>query len=426
MAKPYVMPKLAMAMNEGTVNEWFVNHGDKVEAGQPLASVETEKVAYDVESPESGYFCIVLPAGETVACEELIGYFCDTPEEVAELISAASGASPTDSSVSVGWEITGVVTPAGEATKVIVPAPAHTEGSRIIASPLARKMAKDASLDLRVVTGTGTGGRIVKRDVSGALERDLQHAPAQMSAMAQVGASRELARIPMTGMRKTIAERMMQSLQTTAQLSSGWESDITDMLAARSKFVARAEQLGTRVSVNAFIIKAIAYGIKQVPIANSCQHGNDVVIYDNINMGIAISMPGATEYDSGLMVAVLHNVERMGVVEIDREMKALINRVRNGEATADEMSGSTITLSSTAGIAPPGMTTTPVLNLPNAALVGPSTPVDKPVVHNGEIMIRTMMPVSFTFDHRLLHGEPAARFMNAMHEALENPELMLA
>ncbi len=198
------------------------------------------------------------------------------------------------------------------------------------------------------------------------------------------------------------------------------------MLAARSKFVAKAEQLGTKVSVNAFIIKAIAYGVKQVPIANSCQHGNDVVIYDNINMGIAISMPGATEYDSGLMVAVLHNVERMGVVEIDREMKALINRVRNGEATADEMSGSTITLSSTAGIAPPGMTTTPVLNLPNAALVGPSTPVDKPVVHNGEIMIRTMMPVSFTFDHRLLHGEPAARFMNAMHEALENPELMLA
>ena len=143
-------------------------------------------------------------------------------------------------------------------------------------------------------------------------------------------------------------------------------------------------------------------------------------------MGIAISTPGTTEFDSGLMVAVLHNVERMGLVEIDREMKALISRVRNGEATADDMSGSTITLSSTAGLAPPGMTTTPVLNLPNAALVGPSTPVDKPVAYNGEIAIRTMMPVSFTFDHRLLDGEPAARFMKAMHEALENPELMLA
>ena len=426
MATPYVMPKLAMAMNEGTVNEWLVNHGDKVEVGQALASVETEKVAYDVESPENGYLCIVLPVGETVACEELIAYFCDTPQEVAEIISATSGAPPNASSVSVEYEVAAAVTPVSEAAKVIVPDSVPAEGSRIIASPLAKKMGKDASLDLRAVAGTGPGGRIVKRDVSGALERGLQHAPAQMSAMAQVDASRELARIPMTGARKTISERMMQSLQTTAQLSSGWESDITDMLAARSKFVSRAEQLGTKVSVNAFIVKAIAYGIKQVPIVNACQKGNDVVVYDNINMGIAISMPGATEFDSSLVVAVLHNVERMGVVEIDREMKALINRVRSGQATADELSGSTITLSSTAGIAPPGMTTTPVLNLPNAALVAPSTPVDKPAVHKGEIMVRTMMPVSFTFDHRLLNGEPAARFMNAMHEALENPELMLA
>ena len=426
MATPYVMPKLAMAMNEGTVSEWLVNHGDKVESGQPLAAVETEKVTYDVESPESGYICIILQQGETVPCEDLVAYFCETPEEVAEMAASASESAPAEEGGSVAPEPAADNTPAQAANTVVSAAPVHAEGARIIASPLAKKMAKEAGLDLRVVAGSGPSGRIVKRDVVDALERGLQLAPAQGGAMAQVGGSRELARIPLTGMRKTISERMMQSLQTTAQLSSGWESDITDLLAARKKFVARADELGTKVSVNAFIIKAIAYGIKQVPIANSCQNGNDVVIYENINMGIAISIPGNTEYDSGLMVAVLHNVERMGLVEIDREMKALINRVRNGEATADDISGSTITLSSTAGLAPPGMTTTPVLNLPNAALVGPSTPIDKPVVHNGEIAVRTMMPVSFTFDHRLLDGEPAARFMKAMHEALENPELMLA
>ncbi|MEH6581309.1 MAG: dihydrolipoamide acetyltransferase family protein [Halioglobus sp.] len=426
MATPYVMPKLAMAMNEGTISEWLVSHGDKVEKGQPLASVETEKVAYDVESPESGYFCIILQQGETVPCEDLVGYFCETPEEVAEMLSSASEGVPAGDDSAADSESAAVTTaPADNAQKAVPAVPALAEGARLIASPLAKKMAKDAGLDLRLVAGTGPGTRIVKRDVLDALERGLQHAPAP-GAAAQLGGSRELARIPLTGMRKTIAERMTQSLQTTAQLSSGWESDITDLLAARGKFVARAEQLGTKVSVNAFIIKAIAYGIGQVPIANSCQDGNDIVIYDNINMGIAISMPGTTEYDSGLMVAVLRNVERMGVVEIDREMKALINRVRNGEASADDLSGATITLSSTAGIAPPGMTTTPVLNLPNAALIGPSTPVDKPVIHKGEIAIRTMMPVSFTFDHRLLDGEPAARFMKALHEALENPELMLA
>ncbi len=423
MATPYVMPKLAMAMNEGTISEWLVNHGDQVEKGQPLASVETEKVAYDVESPESGYICIILQQGETVPCEELIAYFCDSADEVDAMLASGAGVESAAPAAEVTAPVASAPAVAPAAVAAVATAPA--DGTRIIASPLAKKMAKDAGLDLRLVGGTGPGGRIVKRDVVDALARGVQNA-SPAGSIAQVGGTRELARIPMTGMRKVISERMLQSLQTTAQLSSGWESDITDLLAARKKFVARADQLGTKVSVNAFIIKAIAYGIKQVPIANSCQDGNDVVIYDNINMGIAISMPGTTEYDSGLMVAVLHNVERMGLVEIDREMKALINRVRNGEATADDMSGATITLSSTAGLAPPGMTTTPVLNLPNAALVGPSTPVDRPVVHNGEIAIRTMMPVSFTFDHRLLDGEPAARFMKAMHEALENPELMLA
>ena len=178
--------------------------------------------------------------------------------------------------------------------------------------------------------------------------------------------------------------------------------------------------------MNAFIIKAIVYAIKQVPIANSCLEGEEAVIYSNINMGIAMSMPGASEYESGLMVAVLHNIENMGVVQIDKEMKALFNRIRNGESTAKDMSGSTITMSTTAGIAPPGMTTTPVLNLPNAALVGPSTAIKKPVVKDGEIVARTMMPMSFTFDHCILDGEPAARFMSALHDALENPELMMS
>jgi pyruvate/2-oxoglutarate dehydrogenase complex dihydrolipoamide acyltransferase (E2) component len=240
------------------------------------------------------------------------------------------------------------------------------------------------------------------------------------------GGDRILARLPMQGMRKTIASRMVQSLQEAAQLSSSWESDITDLMAMRKSFIAREEQLGTRVSFNAFLIKAMVYAIRQVPIANSCMVDDEIVIYDNVNMGMAISVPGSTEYDSGLMVAVLHNVERMGVVEIDREMKALIGRARSGEATAGDLSGSTITLSSTAGIAPPGLKTTPVLNLPNAALLGPSTPVERPVVHDGEVAVRTMLPLSFTFDHRMLDGEPAARCMRALHECLEHPELMLA
>jgi pyruvate/2-oxoglutarate dehydrogenase complex dihydrolipoamide acyltransferase (E2) component len=227
-------------------------------------------------------------------------------------------------------------------------------------------------------------------------------------------------------MRSTIAGRMVQSLTESAQLSSSWESDITDLLVMRQTFVAREEQLGTRVSINAFLIKAMVYAVRQVPIANSCLLDEEIHIYENVNVGVAVSTKGSTEYDSGLMVAVLHNVEHMGVVEIDKALKALIGRVRSGEATAEDLSGATITLSSTAGIAPPGLKTTPVLNLPNAALLGPSTPIERPVARGGSVEVRTMLPLSFTFDHRVMDGEPAARCMNALHECLEHPELMLA
>ena len=412
MAIDYSMPKLAMAMNEGTINEWLVAEGDYVEKGQLLATIETEKVAYDVEAPDAGYFHIVVAVGETVDCESLVGQFAASEDELAKL-QAGAGMGPA-----VNPEATNV---ASAPTVTAVAATAATgAGGRIKASPLARKMAGDAGLDLAQVSGTGPGGRIVKRDILSAQERGVG------TARLQDGGNRVLARIPMQGMRKTIASRMLQSLQDAAQLSSAWESDITDLMAMRESFVAREEQLGTRVSFNAFLIKAMAYAVRQVPIANSCLEGDEVVIYDNINMGIAVSVPGSTQYDSGLMVAVLHNVEQMGVVEIDKQMKALIGRVRSGEATADDLSGSTITLSSTAGIAPPGLKTTPVLNLPNAALLGPSTPLERPVVHNGEVVVRTMLPLSFTFDHRVLDGEPAARCMNALHECLEHPELMLA
>jgi pyruvate/2-oxoglutarate dehydrogenase complex dihydrolipoamide acyltransferase (E2) component len=408
MAIDYLMPKLAMAMNEGTVNEWLAAEGDYVEQGQLLATVETEKVSYDVESPDAGYLHIVVPAGETVDCETLLAQFAADEDELQQLQNSA--VSPAVAAPDVG----SAQSPAPE-TAAITVAPGQ---GRVKASPLARKMAAAAGLELALLVGTGPGGRIVKRDILAAQQ-------SAATAPAAVG-DQVLARLPLQGMRKTIATRMTQSLRETAQLSSSWESDIDDLMALRQSFVEREEQLGTRVSFNAFLIKAVVYAIRRVPIANSCLVDDEIVIYDNVNMGIAVSIPGSTAYDSGLMVVVLHNVDRMGVVEIDREMKALIDRVRSGNATAEDLSGSTFTLSSTAGIAPPGLKTTPVLNQPNTALLGPSTPVQRPVVKDGEVLVRTLLPLSFTFDHRILDGEPAARWMSALHECLENPGLMLA
>jgi len=406
MAINYVMPKLAMAMNEGTINEWLVNEGDYVEKGAELACIETEKVAYDVESPESGYLHIIVPAGETVDCEVVVACFAASEEELAEL-QAAGGDSPEPAAV----EAAPPPSTAGKETTVAV-------GGRIKASPLARKLASLAGLELSTLVGSGPGGRIVKRDVLAAQEQPTAPGPSRTEGNV-------LARIPMQGIRRTIASRMTQSLREAAQLSSAWESDITDLLDVRAGLVSREQQLGTRVSMNAFLVKALVYAVRQVPIANSCLENDEIVIYDNINLGLAISVPGETAYDSGLMVGVIHDIHKMGVVEIDLAMKGLIDRVRSGSATAEDLFGSTITLSSTVGLAPPGMTTTPVLNQPNAALLGPSTPIERVVSRNSELVVRTLLPLSFTFDHRMLDGEPAARFMAAVHECLEHPELML-
>jgi pyruvate dehydrogenase E2 component (dihydrolipoamide acetyltransferase) len=414
MAKDYVMPKLAMAMNEGTIAEWLVDEGAKVNKGDIIAAIETEKTAYDIESPEAGYFHIVLPAGETVDCGTVIGQFADDEAELVILQTEAQGSAaskpPADTASSEP-----VPTPQLEDTGLSSPK------GRLIASPLARKLATDRGLSLELITGTGPGGRIVKRDV---LAAEASSAPLRQTAVN--GGVQELARIAVKGARKTIADRMTQSLQTTAQLSSAWESDVTDLLSMRRKFVAREEQLGTRVSVNAFIAKAIVYAIDQVPIANACLQGSEIVIYKNVNLGFAVSMPGQSKYDSSLLVPVLKNIENLGLVELDLRMKELVDRVRTRQFTEDDLSGSTITLSTTAGLAPPGHRSTPILNQPNAMLIGPSTTIERPVIVDGAIVPRTLLPMSVTFDHRILDGDPAVRFMSAVHDALENPELLMA
>lgn len=423
MATDFLMPKLAMAMNEGTVSEWLVKEGQYVSAGEPIASVETEKVSYDVESADEGYFHIILPVGETIPVESVIGVFAASQEEY-QSIKNSSGSGLANSQESAQALVknpsTVAVALGAQSNNNLVAAAAK----RIKSSPLARKMAQENGLVLAKITGTGPGGRIVKKDILASLARQslqLQHSP-------EVSGSRvvELSRIPISGPRQAIAQRMRASIDTAAHVSSSWESDVTDLLAMRQRYVTKAEALGTRVSMNAFLIKAICYAIKQVPVANARLEGNELVIYENVNMGIAVAMPGKHEHDSGLIVPVIKQVERMGLVELNIVMNETVQRARNGKLSTDDMSNSTITLSSTAGIAPPGMKTAPILNLPNVSILGPSTPIERPIVKSGEVVVRAMLPMSYTFDHCLMNGEPAARFMRALHDCLEDPSLMLA
>lgn len=432
----FVMPKLAMGMNEGTVNEWLVSDGQKVEKGDHIASIETEKVAYDLEAPQAGYFKILGKVGETVPCETVIAAFVNTEEELTSIDVASFGSAPANDNTSPSSAAAedasaeAVAAPAPSAAPVApvsaaaATASAPINNGRIIASPLARKMAANKGLDLAYIEGTGPGGRIVKRDIEKAEQTGAGRAPAAAAGMPQ--GLVEQARIPMSGMRHAISNAMMEKTNGTATLTQFNEADITDLLAARKRLAAQEDLLGTKVSVNAFFIKAIAWAAKQVPIVNSSLQGNDIVVWDNVNVAVALALPSGDSYTENLMVPVIKNVDRLSLVEIDAEMKRLINLGREGRLGAAEMADSTITFSTTAGIAPNGTSGNSILNGTNNAIVGIGGARKKPAEHNGEIALRDLAPVCVNYDHRVIDGAPASRFMNYLYLALEDPTLLLA
>lgn len=423
MATDYVMPKLAMGMNEGTIVEWLVSEGQQVSRGEPLMQVETEKVVYDVEAPTAGWFHILVPAGETVPAESRIGQFAESEEEYASLSGGAAAPAPESAAQQApAVEFNDQLTSTGALMASKPTAAGGRSGGRIKASPLARKLARDRGLDLAAIQGSGPGGRIVKRDVLAA------KAPAAAPSLSAPGTLTVKATVPLKGMRGAIARNMVQSLQTAAQLSHFSEVDATRLLKARASFVANADVYGTRVSINAFVVKAIAMACQAVPIANAGIVNDEIVIWNEVNVGISVSLPGQGEYDSGLIVPVLRNAERKGLVQIDRELRDLAERAREGRLQPGETEGGTITLSPTSAIGGEGMYSwsTPVLNVPQAVIVQPGMIEERAVIHKGRIRKRRMMPLSLTFDHRILDGDPFASFVVALRRCLQAPELMLA
>jgi pyruvate dehydrogenase E2 component (dihydrolipoamide acetyltransferase) len=422
MPTDYVMPKLAMGMNEGTVVEWLVSEGQQVERGAPLMQVETEKVAYDVEAPVAGWFHILVPAGETVPVESVIGQFAGSAQEYSEISegAAAAPARAAAAAPALAVEFNDNLTSTGAVMA------SAASGRRIKASPLARKLARDRGLDLSTVTGTGPEGRIVKRDVLAAEASPT--ATSVAATLSEPGTLTVKGTVALKGMRGAIARNTVQSLQTAAQLSHFSEVDATRLLKARRNFVANEDAYGTRVSVNAFMVKAIAVACQAVPIANAAIVGDEVVLYNEVNVGIAVSLPGQSEFDSGLIVPVLRNAERKGLIQIDAELRDLATRAREGRLAPGETEGGTITLSPTSAIGGEGMYSwsTPVLNLPQALMVQPGMIMERAVVHKGKIKKREMMPLSVTFDHRVLDGDPFATFVVALRRCIESPELMLA
>lgn len=399
MIHDVVLPQLSMGMSEGTITEWAIQEGQRVEKGSVLLSVETEKVMNELPSPHGGFVHIVAQAGATVPVDTVIARVADTEEEYGGLISTDSVAAATVGTNELGAR--------AEASGV-----SHGKSGRVSASGRARKVAEEHDIDLADIVGSGPAGRIEHGDVLAVIESR------------RGGQRRVKQRLSLTGMRKTIADRMVEATTAAASVYLFAEMDVTGLLAWRERLV-RERGNEEKISMSAICAKALALGLREVPICNATIVEDEIVLWENVNVAIAVSVPGRGEHESGLVTPVLRDVDGKGLLSINQEIKELVARARARTLRVEDLTSGTVNLSSNTGFFPNGwLIGTPLLNLPMVVSFGPGTPIERPVVVDGQVAVRTVLPCNLTFDHRALDGEPAARLLRQIAHHFAHPELI--
>lgn len=440
MADEVTMPKWGLTMKKGKIVKWLKTEGDRIEKGEPFFEVETEKITNVVESTASGIvFQIVVPAGSTVPIGTIVAIVAAEGEQPTRIEGVQAGepsaapvkaaekkpekpeekafvkASPAARRLAkeLGVDIGRVPGsgPDGRVSEKDVQT-FHDEGPpppKI--TPLAEEMARQGGLDISKIQGTGEGGKITKEDVQRAM--GAAEAPADIEE--SEGAVRS---IPFDGMRKAIADNMSGSLRNAAQLTSFTEVDMTESVrwldSVRAEY-ARDESV--RVSLNDIVILAVSRALKRFPIMNSNLVGDEILLFDDVNMGVAVALP------EGLIVPVLRRADRKNLLTIARESRLLAKKAREGTLEVDEVTGGTFTITNVSMFQVDGFT--PILKPPETGILGVGRLKKKPAVVEDRIEIRSMMFLSLTFDHQVVDGAPANEFLQTAARYLENPYLIL-
>ena len=365
MVTKVLMPRLSLTMTEGTVVQWFKREGEIVEKGEPVVEVLSDKVTYEVEAPASGIIRkIMAEEGVDVPVAETLAIIAASDEELLEV-------------------------------EAIAEARVERVEKRIVASPAAKRVAKEHGVDLAQVKATGPEGRIVEEDVRRLIE--------------EAKVARKIRQvIPLAGIRKTAAERVSLSAKTAPHSTITMEVDVTNAKKLREKLQA---------SYTDVLVKAVAEALTEHSIMNSTLEKDQIKIFEDVNVGVAV----ATE--AGLVVPVIHNADKKSLKEISSALKELVEKAREGKLTREELSGGTFTVTNL------GMfgvdTFTPIINPPETAILGVGRIVEKPVVVGKEIVVKPVMHLSLSFDHRVVDGAPAAQFLQKVKEIIESSESLL-
>ena len=389
MAVSVNIPRIGSAVADVTIIKWCVKEGDKVEKSQVIAIVETEKVSSNVESPDSGFIHIVVAEeGSTLPVGTMIAQLAATTEELASLQEGNIHAIP--------------------APAPSTPSPTAGAEERIKITPVARKVAEENFIDISTLTGTGPGGRIAREDVE------------KVIATKETISNRKVkSTIPIKSMRKAIAEHTLKSLSTAAQLTRMGEMDMTEIVKLYKALVEQEAVLGTRISYTDILVLILAKALKQHPNINSSLIDNEIKVWEDINIGVAVAL------DEGLIVPVIKNADKKSLVEISKTVKGLVEKAHSGKLSNNEISGGTFTLSNVGSLRGGYSFETPIINQPESAIILTGAIIDRVVARDGAIVIRPIMTYSFTYDHRLIDGAATAQFMADVIKIVEDPGLLL-
>lgn len=424
------MPKLSDTMTDGTLVKWLKKENAKIKPGDVIAEVETDKATQELEAFEPGTVArIVAKEGEKIPVGGLIVVLAKPEEDVAAVAKAAGGKSSSSAAAApqapaaATLAATPAPVPAPAAAPAPAPAPAPSaDASRPVrSSPLARKIAADKGIDIQSLQGTGPDGRIIKRDVLAAgtaSARPVTSAAAKSAlpaAPAPVAAKLEARTIPLNNMRQTIARRLLQAKQTVPHFYVSIDVVMDALLELRK---AANEQLApTKLTVTDFIARAVASSVAQVPAVNASFTETAIIQHGSVNLGIAVAI------EDGLVVPVIRDAQNKGIRQMSEEIKQLAQLARSRKLKADQMTGSTITISNLGmyGI----REFQAIINPPEAAILAIGGTEARPIVKNGQVVPAQVMTISLSADHRVIDGALGAEFLSKLKTVLENPLAML-
>ncbi len=441
MPTPILMPALSPTMEEGTLAKWKVKEGDKVSSGDVIAEIETDKATMEVEAVDEGVVGkIVIPAGtENVKVNATIAILLGDGESAADIGKSAAktngSAPPLSRSAGEGPGVRGNEAPSANMAKPspLTPLPQAGEGNRkegrIHASPLAKRLAKNSGLDLSSIAGTGPHGRIVKRDIESAprsvsakaAPAATPFAPSPASVDSRLYPADSYTAVKLDGMRKVIARRLTQSFNNEVpHFPLNVDIELTKLLEARAALNAASPKEGDgafKLSVNDFIIKASAMALKKVPNANATFTDEAILLHKHADIGVAVSIEG------GLITPIVWKAETKGLKQISAEIKDMAARARAKKLKPEEYQGGTFSVSNLGMF---GVTSfASIVNQPHGAIMSVGAGEERAVVRGGQIVIRTMMTVTLTCDHRVVDGAVGAEFLAAFKQFIEEPASML-